>query len=69
MRIQELRKSAGMTQKDLAVAIGTSVQNISHYETGRRRIPVSLLMPIKDALGCTWDELFGEEDEHGTVAE
>ena len=66
MRIRELRKEAGMTQEELAAAVGVSLPSISHYETGRRRIPVSLLPEIRDALGCTWDELFGEEGDSET---
>lgn len=63
MRIRELRKEALMTQTDLAKKIGVSTQAVSNYEKGIRRIPVSLLPEIKDALGCTWEELFGETEE------
>ncbi len=69
MRIRDLRRSQLMTQAELAEKIGVTTQTISNYETGRRKIPVSLLLPIKDALGCTWDELFGEEETHGNADE
>lgn len=69
VNIRELRRKNLMTQQELAEKIGINRTTLTQYETGRRRIPVSLLYPIRDALGCTWDELFGEEDEHGTVDE
>ena len=64
MRIREARREAGMTQKELAAAIGVTEPAISHYETGRRRVPVSLLVPITDALGCKLEDLFDETEEN-----
>jgi transcriptional regulator with XRE-family HTH domain len=60
MRIRELRHDANMTQSELAAKIGVSTQAVSNYELGKRYVPVSLLPAIKDALGCTWEDLFGE---------
>lgn len=62
MRIRELRLDANMTQSQLAEKIGVSTQAVSNYELGKRHVPVSLLFPIKDALGCTWEELFDDEN-------
>ena len=62
--IRDLRSRAHITQQVLADRIGVSRVAICHYETGRRSIPVSLLPEIKDALGCTWEELFGETEEN-----
>ena len=64
MRLADLRRKALLTQEDLAEKIGVTRPCISLYETGQRRIPVSLLPAIKDALGCTWEELFGETEEN-----
>lgn len=64
--VMELRKRALMTQEELAAALGIKRTTLSHYETGRRRIPVSLLPEIRDALGCSWAELFGEEGDSET---
>lgn len=63
MRIRELRKRARITQTQLANMIGVSTQAVSNYEKGKRNIPVSLLIPIKDALNCTWEELLEERSE------
>ncbi len=61
LNIAEIRQRSFITQAELAEKLGIKRTTLSHYETGRRRVPVSLLVPIKDALGCTLDELFGEE--------
>lgn len=63
MRIRELRKRARITQTQLANMIGVSTQAVSNYEKGKRTIPVSLLIPIRDALNCTWEELLEERGE------
>lgn len=60
--IRDLRSRAHITQQALADRVGVSRVAICHYETGRRSIPVSLLPAIKDALGCTWEELFDDEN-------
>lgn len=62
MNIRELRQGAKITQAELAARVGVSAQRMCQYEKGQRRIPVSLLIPIKDALGCTWEELFDDEN-------
>lgn len=61
LNIRRLRKEKFLTQEELAEKIGVTTQAISNYETGRRRIPVSLLDPIREALECTWDELLGDD--------
>lgn len=61
--VAELRKRALMTQEELAAALGIKRTTLCHYETGRSRLPVSLLPPLKDALGCTWEELFDETED------
>jgi transcriptional regulator with XRE-family HTH domain len=37
--IQRIRQRLGMTQVDLAKALGKSQSNISHYERGRQKVP------------------------------
>lgn len=62
LRIRELRRKALLTQSELADKIGIKRTTLCHYETGRCRVPVSLLPEIRDALGCTWEELFDDEN-------
>jgi transcriptional regulator with XRE-family HTH domain len=45
-RIDIARKSAGLTQRELAAAIGVSVGALQHYETGDYRIGTSRLVAI-----------------------
>lgn len=54
-----LRKSCGMTQAQLARAIGVSQQAVFAYETGDRRISVFILMRLARVFGLTLDELAG----------
>lgn len=64
LQLKDLRMRALMTQQELADKIGISRVALCHYETGRRRVPVSLIVPITNALGCTLEELFGETEEN-----
>lgn len=58
-RIAELRGRQGLTQTQLASALGLTQQQLGHYEVGRRRVPVSLLAPLADELGVSIEELLG----------
>lgn len=44
------RVERGMTQSELALAVGLSQGEISRIETGRRRLTVDLLLAIARAL-------------------
>ncbi|KKB86452.1 hypothetical protein VW29_02510 [Devosia limi DSM 17137] len=50
-RIRDSRKAAGMTQADLARALGISVQAISQWESGRTVPTADRLIFIGDLLG------------------
>jgi len=60
-RIARLRKQQDITQVQLAELLGTSQQTITAYEVGRRRVPVSNLSTIANALGVSIEELIGQE--------
>jgi len=51
-RIRELRKARGLTLKRLAELVGTSNQQISHLEKGRRRLTLDWMERIAKALEC-----------------
>ena len=59
-RIREWRKARGMTLKQLAESVGTSNQQISHLEKGRRRLSLEWMERIADALGCHPSDLLGD---------
>lgn len=59
-KLKEVRLAAGMTQEQLANAIGSSKQYISQLETGSRdinRIQVDTMQRICAALGCEASDL------------
>lgn len=56
-RIAALRKAQDITQMQLAERLGVSQQTITAYEVGRRRIQVSALPVIAQALGVSVEEL------------
>lgn len=58
-RVAQLRKDHGLTQVQLAEALGISQQMVASYEVGRRRIPVSMLQPLAQALTVDLDGLLG----------
>ena len=60
-RIAQLRKQQDITQVQLAELIGVTQQTINSYETGRRRVPVSLLSAIARRLGVSIEELVGDQ--------
>lgn len=60
-RIRELRRHAGMTQSELAAALGyRGKQVISGWESGRSSPPSTKLPELAAALRCKVDDLFAE---------
>ena len=55
----QLRQAAGLTQVQLAETLGISQQMVASYEVGRRRIPVSMLPALAQALKVQVDALLG----------
>ena len=56
-KLEELRKSAGMTQDELALRIGFSQKTISSWETSRTYPRMRDIQRLCDALGCTIETL------------
>lgn len=59
-RIAEQRKARAITQVQLAEQLGISQQAMNSFEKGRRRVPVSLLPVIAQALDTTLDALVAD---------
>lgn len=59
-RVAQLRKEQALTQVQLAEALGISQQMVASYEVGRRRIPVSMLQALAQALSVDIDGLLGD---------
>lgn len=62
-RIRELRKSKGLTQKQLAKILGCSPSAVSNWEQGIREPNISCLIDISIYFNCSIDFLLGLSDE------
>lgn len=58
-RLASLRKSKGITQIDLAAAIGSTQRAISYYENEGGYPPAPIVGELAKAIGITSDELLG----------
>jgi transcriptional regulator with XRE-family HTH domain len=61
--IQNKRKAMGLTQEQLATAIGVSVAAVSKWETGGAYPDITLLAPIARLLDVSVDHLLGFEPQ------
>ncbi len=57
MRLKELRKSKGISQLKLALALNTNQNTISRYETGEREPDINTLIQIADYFNVSIDYL------------
>ena len=62
-RLKEYRKSAKLTQSQLAERVGSSKNTISSIETGQFCPTAYLAMLLCLALDCKFEELFYFEEE------
>src|SRR5271156_3072276 len=60
-RIAEFRKSAAITQVQLAETLNVSQQTVASWEVGRRGMPVSMLPALARALSVSVEGLIGEK--------
>ena len=59
-RLKSLRKAAGLTQEELANALGVSYQQVQKYEKGLSRMSGGRLQQAASLLGCSLQDLVGE---------
>lgn len=62
-RLRALREKRGMTQRELADAIGVSRQAIGFYESGEREPDLTTIQKLAHALGTSVSYLVGETDD------
>jgi transcriptional regulator with XRE-family HTH domain len=73
-RIRSARSRKGVTQAELAAAVGVTRSSVTNIEAGRQRIHLHMLARIGDVLGAKFVELvpdgplFGEGSSHRNVA-
>lgn len=57
LKIKEYRQQAGLTQSQLASAVGVQQKQISAWETGRNEPSIKVLKAMAQALDCKIDDL------------
>lgn len=67
-RIRAQRKAAGLTQAELAEAVGLSQGQVSNLENGDRTISLEWLRRIARALGCAVADLLDDADNPDRLA-
>jgi len=69
-RLKQLRKARGITLDTLAAKVGTTNQQISHLELGKRQLTVEWLRRLAAALDChPWEIVAGPETSGSREAE
>lgn len=58
-RIARYRKEQTLTQEQLAQKLGITQSVLAHYETGIRRIPLSIVPAVAQALFVSVEEILG----------
>lgn len=67
-RIRRRRILLGLTQDQLAAALGISYQQVQKYETGANRVSAGRLAQIADVLDAPVGSFFGRHEPAGDVA-
>lgn len=68
-RIRAARKSAGLTQTQLAEKSGVASISIHQYESGKRQPRIEQLKKIAVALGIRWYELLPDDQQGDAIVE
>ena len=68
-RVRELRNKRGLSQTELAQAVGTTKRTIYAIERESSDIHVSLAVKLAKHFGCGLDDIFVSEDNRHTAAD
>ena len=66
-RIKKIRLAQGVSQTDMAKAIGVSQTNLSNMEAGRTAITIQNLFKIQKVLNCKMKDFFVDFDSEEVV--
>lgn len=66
-RIRKFRKACGMSQEQLAEAVGISTTHLSHIETGNTKLSLQVFVDIANALSVQTDELLYDTIDNRTT--
>ena len=61
-RMEVLRKKNGLSQAKVAEILGTTQQQYQLYESGKREIPLHLMIVLADYYEVSLDFLVGREE-------
>lgn len=59
-RLRQKRLELGLTQSDIAQALGVSFQQVQKFEKGKNRINAAQLARVAERLGASLADLYGE---------
>lgn len=62
-RIKQLRKQKGLTQKEMAKAVGVGVSTVAMWESGKRTPSFKLLNDLSDLFDKSIDYILGTSDD------
>lgn len=60
-KVKQIRLRKGVTQEQLAEAVGVGVTHISHLETGSGTVSLKVFLTIVNYLECSADEILCKE--------
>ena len=60
-KVKQIRLNKGVTQEQLAEAVGVGVTHISHLETGSATVSLKVFLAIVNYLECSADEILCKE--------
>ena len=63
LTFKKAREKSGLTQQELATALGVDQSTVCLWETGKTQPRAKLLPQVADILGCTVDELLSADDQ------
>lgn len=62
-KLKEMREAKNLKQAELADALGVTQGTISQWESGISNPSLDKLKKLASELGCTVDELIGDNDD------
>ena len=68
-RVKFLRMEKGISQTDMAEAIGLSQTNLSNMESGRTATTIQNLFKMREVLGCKMSDFFIDFDGEAVAKE
>ena len=63
LALARLRAAAGLSQAQLALAVGVAQPRIAEYERGHKAPSLGAAGKLADALGCSLDQLAGRVEK------